>query len=88
MVVTAKNPPNTNRDVLLILGPYDDMVVGFYEAWNESWRERSTDGTADGMTIKETRDCFVAGWMELPDIELWKDKLLGQYEWERMVNDE
>ena len=88
MVQSAKTPPLDLRDVLLVLGPgYNEMVVGYYDVTNEFWRERSTDGKHDGDRVKETRDCYVAGWMELPDIELWKDQLLGEYEWERENND-
>ena len=84
MVYNAHNTPRDAHDVLLILGPgYEDMVVGYYDAEYECWRERSTNGMADGMPIGETSDCYVAGWMEKPDVELWKDKLIGEYEWER-----
>ena len=84
MVFRGNTSPGDMRDVLLILGPgYDDMVVGYYDAEYECWRERSTDGMQDGAKVYETKDCYVAGWMEKPDIELWKDQLIGEYEWER-----
>ena len=84
MVTSANKPPLDLRDVLLILGPgYDEMVVGYYDVTNECWRERSTDGMQDGAKVYETKDCYVAGWMEKPDMELWKDQLIGEYEWER-----
>ena len=84
MVYNADTVPSDMRDVLLILGPspYTDMVVGYYSPI-DGWRERSTDGKHDGDLIKETKDCYVAGWMDLPDIELWKDQLIGEYEWRR-----
>ena len=88
MVTTANKPPLDLRDVLLILGPgYDEMVVGYYDVEYECWRERSTDGMQDGSRIQETRDLYVAGWMEKPDVELWKDQLIGEYEWEREHDD-
>ena len=88
MVYNAHNTPRDAHDVLLILGPgYEDMVVGYYDVTNECWRERSTSGEHDGDRVTESSDCYVAGWMELPDIELWKDQLLGEYEWEREHDD-
>ena len=88
MITSANNPPLDLRDVLLILGPgYNEMVVGYYDVTNEFWRERSTDGKHDGDRVTESRDCYVAGWTELPDIELWKDQLIGEYEWERENDD-
>lgn len=84
MVHNANKPPLDLRDVLIILGPgYDEMVVGYYDVEYEVWRERSADGMHDGARIHESRDCYVAGWTEKPDIELWHDQLLGEYEWER-----
>lgn len=88
MVTSANKPPLDLRDVLLILGPgYDEMVVGYYDVTNECWRERSTDGKHDGDRVTESSDCYVAGWTDLPDIELWKDQLIGEYEWEREHDD-
>ena len=88
MVYNANKPPLDLHDVLIILGPgYDDMVVGYYDVTNEVWRERSTDGHHDGNRIYDSRDCYVAGWTEKPDVELWKDQLLGEYEWEREHDD-
>lgn len=84
MIHNANKPPNSLRDVILILGPgYDEMAVGYYSAADEKWRERSIDGKYDCTTIEETEDCYVAGWTELPDVELWKDQLIGRYEWRR-----
>lgn len=89
MVTSANKPPLDLRDVLLILGPgYDEMVVGYYDVTEECWRERSTSGEHDGDRVTESSDCYVAGWMELPDVELWKDQLLGEYEWERKHADD
>lgn len=90
MVHNANNPPLDLHDVLIILGPYPytDRVVGYYDLTEECWRESSTDGMHDGEKIQETRDCYVAGWMDFPDIELWKDQLIGEYEWERWHEDD
>ncbi len=84
MVYNANKPPLDLHDVLIILGPgYDEMVVGYYDVEYKVWRERSADGMHDGARIHESRDCYVAGWTEKPDIELWHDQLIGEYEWER-----
>lgn len=85
MVYNANKPPLDLRDVLIILGPYPytERTVGYYDITCECWRERTTDGGTDGNRIEETKDCYIAGWMDFPDIELWKDQLLGEYEWER-----
>ena len=89
MVTSANKPPETYKDVLLILGPYPytERLVGYYDTMNECWCQRCTEETWDGSRIEESRDCYVAGWMELPDIELWKDQLIGEYEWEREHDD-
>lgn len=85
MVNSAKTPPTTSRDVLLILGPYpyEGRAVGWYDSMSEQWCECNTNEMLNGRFIEEDEDCYVAGWMEMPDVELWKDQLIGEYEWRR-----
>ena len=89
MVTSAKNPPEHYKEVLLIMGPspYSEMIVGYYDAQNECWRQKVAEQTRDGAFIEESVDFYVAGWTDLPDIELWKDQLMGEYEWEREHDD-
>ena len=80
MVHNAHKPIRTCDDVLLILGPYPytNRAIGYFNYLTDQWMEKTI--AEDYVPIE---DCYVAGWMELPDIELWKDQLLGEYEWER-----